>query len=673
MSAPALVPNAGEAAPFGAHVTPNGVNFAVYSEHATAIFVCLFDADDNEIVRISLDGHKDAVWFGCIAMDPSLSYGLRADGLYAPEKGLFFDPDKLLIDPYALRIDRPFHHDERLALPRGEAGDTAALMPKALIDQALPDPIQPLKTRPGGLTYELNVKTFTQLHRDLPEELRGKVAGLASAPNRRHLQTLGVDIVELMPVAAWIDERHLQPLGLRNVWGYNPVGYFIPDPDLMPHGISDLRAMTDAYRSDGLPVILDVVYNHTGEGDRHGPVLSMRGLDALTYYWYTQHHDQLVVVNDSGTGNTLSCGHPAVMQLVIDSLKFWVERGGVSGFRFDLAPILGKDSNGFDAHAPLLETMRNDPVLSQCLLVAEPWDASGNAYQLGDFGKPFEEWNDRYRDDVRAFWRGDDHKIGDFAQRLSGSADIFGGKDRGPHASVNMLAVHDGFTLADTVSYTEKHNEPNGEDNRDGHSHNLSWNNGVEGATDDATILAARDRDVRALLATLFVSLGTPLMQQGDEMGRTQDGMNNAYAQDNDITWVDWDGADEQLIAFTAALKQFRDTHPAITADRFLSGETIDGVRDVIWWHRKGHEFANADWHHPKSGVLGMQLCRDHDEVLVWFNRTHASRQAKLPMPQSGKHGWEVALTSASKAPRIVKSEIKLPARSVILLVPGAR
>lgn len=670
MSAPTLIPNSGASSPLGAHVTQNGVNFAVFSERATAIFVCLFNAADEEVARIALDGHEHDVWFGLIDMDPTLTYGLRAEGEYAPDHGNYFDPDKLLVDPYALRIDRPFQHDPALTLPRGAGGDTAKLVPKCVIETGLPEPIMPMPPRPGGLTYEVSVKAFTARHPKVPEKLRGTVAGLATKPVRTHIAGLGVDVIELMPVAAWIDERHLPPLGLSNSWGYNPIGYFIPDPRLMPGGIADLRAMTDAYRAMDLPVILDVVYNHTGESDRHGAVLSMKGLDAPTYYRHTPTANGLALVNDAGTGNTLRCDHAAVQDIVIDSLKFWVERGGVSGFRFDLAPILGKDDTGFDPNAALLEKMRADPVLSKCLLVAEPWDASGHAYHLGGFGQPFAEWNDRYRDDVRAFWRGDHYKIGDFATRLSGSADIFGNGARGPRASVNMLAVHDGFTLADTVAYEHKHNEPNGEGNRDGHSHNLSWNNGVEGATNDVAILAARDRDVRAMLATLFVSLGTPLLQQGDEMGRTQRGMNNGYAQDNEITWLDWQSADAALVAYVSALKSFRDARPALTANKFLTGKPVDGVPDVTWLHRKGRAFSEADWHHPPAAVIGMHLSREGDEVLIWFNRKHKAKRAQLPPLKLGQRGWKVALTSTGKVPRIIKSELKLPARSVVLMVP---
>lgn len=666
-----LVPDSGAPSPFGASVTNRGVNFAVYSEQATDIWVCLFDSNDKEVARIVLDGQLGNIHFGLIEMDIELTYGLRADGPYNPSLALHFDPDKLLLDPYAKHIDRPFHQDPRLTMARGDSGDTAPLMPKAIVDPVLPEPILPMPTKQGGLIYELNVKSYTKQHRGIPAALRGTVPALATEPVIRHLDEIGVDVVELMPVAAWMDERHLPPLGLSNAWGYNPVGYFVPEPRLMPNGISDMRATTDAFRAAGLPVILDVVYNHTGESDRFGPVLSMKGLDALTYYWHRPDGEELALVNDAGTGNTLRCDHPAVEQLVIESLRFWVEYGGVSGFRFDLAPVLGKGDDGFFTEAPLLDTMRADPVLSKCLLIVEPWDASGHGYHLGDFRQPFGEWNDRYRDDVRAFWRGDAFKMGDFVTRVAGSSDVFGGKDLTPDSSVNMLAVHDGFTLSDLVSYEHKHNEPNGEGNRDGHSHNLSWNNGIEGPTDDPAILAARDSDVRALLATLFTSLGTPLLQQGDEFGRSQRGMNNAYAQDNEITWLDWDSADEKLIAYTGALKRFRDEHAALTADQFLTGQRgEDGIRDVIWWHHKGREYALEDWQNSRAGVIGMQLARAGDEILVWYNRKHKPKRAKLPPLQIGSRGWKVALTSAVKPPRIVKSEMKLAPRSVTLLVP---
>jgi len=666
---PHLVPNAGSPEPLGASRREGGINFAVYSEHATRIEICVFDGD-IELARIPLDGHENHVWFGLIDLDPGLTYGLRADGPFDPAQGLHFDPDKLLVDPYAIHIDRIFKHHERLAMPRGEAGDTAALMPKAHIEPDLPDPIEPMEVKRGGLTYELNVRSFTMLHPEVETGLRGTVAGLVAPAVIEHLEGLGVDIVELMPVAAWMDERHLLPLGLVNAWGYNPVGYFLPSPRRMPGGIAELRAMTDAYRAAGMPVILDVVYNHTGEGDTGGPVLSMKGLDALTYYRHAEADGKLVMINDSGTGNTLQCDHPAVMALVLDSLKFWVQRGGVSGFRFDLAPILGKDDNGFVSEAPLLEAMRTDPVLSRCYLSMEPWDASGLAYHLGDFGEPFAEWNDRYRDDVRAFWRGDDHTMQDFATRVAGSADIFGGKDLTPAASVNMIAIHDGFTLADLVSYADKHNEPNGEENRDGHSHNLSWNNGAEGPTGDPDIAAARKRDVRALLATLFTSLGTPMVQQGDEMGRTQQGMNNAYAQDNEITWVDWERADFDLVAYTGALKRFRDAHPAFAEDRFLTGEELDGVRDAIWWHRSGREMAADDWHRSDAGIVGMHLARAGDEVLVWYNRRHEDKKAALPPMRLGQGRWQIALSSVGQKHGHAAKAVTLPARSVTVLVP---
>lgn len=655
-----LLPGAGTLEPRGATPVAGGVNFSVYSETATAIWVCIFDAADIEVGRFALDGRGGNVWFGAVSdIGPGTRYGLRADGPYDPAQGLYFDPDKLLVDPYARVLDRGFVFDPLLSLSRGEAGDTAALVPKGIVLAEVADPAKPLvENGSPSLVYELNVRGYTKQHSGVDEELRGTVAGLTAPSVLEYLSHIGVDVVELMPVAAWIDERHLPPLGLTNAWGYNPVNYFCPDPRLMPGGMAELRAMTDAYRAQGISVILDVVYNHTGESDLAGPVISMKGLDACAYYRHTQVDGRLELVNDTGTGNTLRCDHPEVQRLVIDSLRYWVRAGGVSGFRFDLAPVLGRDGSGFHPDAQLLELIKADDVLSQCLLVAEPWDPGPSGYQLGRFGAEFCEWNDKYRDDVRDFWRGSSHGVGGLAQRVAGSSDVFG--DRAPNAGLNFLAVHDGFTLMDTVSYVDKHNEANGENNRDGHGHNLSWNNGVEGDTDDPKVNAARQRDVRALLATLYLSRGVPMIQQGDEMGRTQRGNNNAYAQDNELAWVDWQSADRDLADYVAGLKTFRDAHGAIHADRFLTGE------DVAWRRADGVEMTEADWHNGDADVLGMHLNIDGDEVLVWFNRSHDEIDVVCPV-RDGR--WSVGMASADAHAPDVGSVFSCPARSVMALI----
>ena len=662
-----LVPGGGSPDALGATVTAEGVNFAVYSETASALWVSIYDELDNEVGRFELDGHDDNVHHGLIAgIGAGTKYGFRADGEYNPEQGYYFDPHKLLVDPYARRLDRVYVRSPRLRLPREDAVDTAPLIPKAIVIGASNRPASP-RRKPPGLFYELNVRGYTMRHPSVQGPLRGTIAGLTTHRVIEHLQYLGVDTVELMPVAAFIDDGHLPALGLTNAWGYNPVSYFALDPRLAPRGPQELRNMTDLYRKEGISVILDVVYNHTGEGDAHGPILSLKGLDARAYYRHTEVDGKQQLVNDTGTGNTLRCDHPATRRLVVESLRYWVEDMGVSGFRFDLAPVLGREP-GFNPNAQLLQMIKSDPVLSKAILVAEPWDPGPGGYQLGQFGKEFREWNDTYRDEVRSFWRGDPGKIGALAGKAAGSAEIFNFAGRRPSHGVNFLAVHDGFTLADLVSYAEKHNEANGEGNRDGHNHNSSWNCGVEGPSDDAGIKARRRRDVRALLATLFLSRGLPLIQQGDELGRTQLGNNNAYAQDNEITWLDWENADGSLVDFVSAVHAFRTAHPALTHDHFLSGHADkSGRRDVVWLHPDGREMAQHDWSDSAASVLGMQLAVHEDIVLVWFNRKLEAVDAKLP-----EGTWQVAIASDDKEQAIiVDGKLKLPARSVVALVPG--
>jgi glycogen debranching enzyme len=652
----------------GATLLEDGINFAVYSESASALWVSLYDEFDNETARYELDGHEDNVHFGKVEGIglSGAKYGLRADGPYDPDQGFHFDPNKLLVDPYAKRLDRPFVRSPRLRLPREDAEDTAPLVPKAIVFPPEPTLQKPKRNiRSLDLFYELNVRGYTMRHPSVQGPLRGTIAGLTTRRVIDHLKYLGVDVVQLMPIAAFIDDAHLPALGLTNAWGYNPVSYFAVDPRLAPRGPHELRHMADLYRKNGISVILDVVYNHTGEGDALGPVLSMKGLDARTYYRHVEADGKQHLVNDTGTGNTLRCDHPAVQRLVIDSLRYYVEELGVSGFRFDLATVLGREP-GFNPNAAMLQKIKADPVLSKCILVAEPWDPGPGGYQLGQFGKEFREHNDTYRDEIRSFWRGDDGKIGALAGKVAGSAEIFNFAGRKPTAGVNLLAVHDGFTLADLVSYSEKHNEANGEGNRDGHNHNSSWNCGVEGPTEDEAVLDARRRDVRALLATLFFSRGVPLIQQGDEMGRTQRGNNNAYAQDNEITWVDWEGADGALVDYVSAIHAFRKAHPALTADKFFTGKETAGVRDVVWWHPDGREMTEGDWGDPHASVLGMELRSGKDHVLVWFNRRAEPASVKLP-----RGGWLLGLISDDKATVGFRSgEAVLPPRSVVVLLP---
>ena len=664
---PVLVPHGGSAEHLGATVTAEGVNFAVYSETASALFVSLYDELDKEIARIELDGHQDNVHFGLVSgVGPGAKYGFRADGPYDPAQAYFFDPNKLLVDPYARRLDRPFVRSPRLRLTREEAVDTAPLVPKGIVVGATGEPASPRRKQPS-LFYELNVRGYTMQHPSVQGALRGTIAGLTTHQIIDHLHYLGVDTVELMPIAAFIDDGHLPILGLTNAWGYNPVTYFAPDPRLAPRGIQELRNMTDLYRKNGISVILDVVYNHTGESDDLGPVLSLKGLDARTYYRFVEADGQQHLVNDTGTGNTLRCDHPATQRLVLESLRYWIEVGGVSGFRFDLAPVLGREP-GFNPNAAMLQMVKADPLLSKSILVAEPWDPGPGGYQLGQFGREFKEWNDTYRDDVRSFWRGDDGRIGALAGKVSGSSEIFNFVGRKPSAGVNFLAVHDGFTLMDLVSYADKHNEANGEENRDGHNNNSSWNNGVEGPTDDEAVNAARKRDVRALLATLFVSRGSMLLQQGDELGRTQRGNNNAYAQDNEITWLDFEHADGMLVDYVAALHNFRKAHPALTNDHFLTGQERHGVRDVVWLHPDGREMTEADWNEAGASVLGMHLNIANDEILVWFNRKVEAVEAVLPAGE-----WVIGLISDDQAElKLDGGKAVLPPRTVVALMRPA-
>lgn len=664
---PERIRQGGSAAQLGATVTADGVNFAVYSESASAIWVSIFDATgQHETGRFELDGHEGAIHHALIAgVGEGSLYGLRADGRYDPDQGYFFDPAKLLVDPYARRLDRVFVRTPQLRRPREDGFDTAALVPKAIVPGIAGEPAHPRRKAPQ-LFYELNVRGYTMQHPDVPETLRGTVAGLTDPHVIHHLKRVGVDTVQLMPVAAWIDEGHLPALGLTNAWGYNPVTYFALDPRLAPGGVQDLRHMTDVYRKAGISVILDVVYNHTGEGDANGPILSLMGLDPHSYYRFTEVDGKQQLVNDTGTGNTLRCDHPATQRLVIESLRYWIEEGGVSGFRFDLAPVLGREP-GFNPDAGMLQMIRDDPVLQKATLVAEPWDPGPGGYQLGRFGKEFREHNDTYRDDVRSFWRGNQGKIGALASKVAGSAEIFDFTGRKPSSGVNFLAVHDGFTLRDLVSYVDKHNEANGEHNRDGHNSNHSWNCGVEGPTDDPGIILARKRDVRALLATLFVSRGLMLIQQGDEFGRTQLGNNNAYAQDNVVTWVDWGHVDDNLAEFVGALTEFRKAHPTLTHDHFLTGQPKNGVRDVTWLHPDGREMTEHDWNDVHASVLGMHLVQGEDEVIVWFNRRTEPVLARLPDGY-----WVAGMVSDDRAVLpLADHAATLPPRTVVTLVRG--
>ncbi|MCC6827405.1 MAG: glycogen debranching protein GlgX [Novosphingobium sp.] len=569
--------------PLGASVAGGQTRFAVRAPAASAVSLVLFAEGAEQ--RVAMHRHDDR-WLAELPGNlAGAHYGYRAEGEWAPERGSWFDPAKLLVDPYAVELDRRFAYDPRL----GQFGeDTAALVPKAIVPAPLPVclPRAP-QFAPGGLIYEVNVRAFTLLHPDVPSAQRGTIAALAHPAVLAHLKKLRVAAIELMPVVAWIDERHLPPLGLRNAWGYNPVAMMALDPGLAPGGVAELRETVARLHAEGIGVILDLVLNHSGESDVLGPVLSLRGLDDAAY----AKEPDGALINDTGCGNTLDFANPAVRRLALDTLRHFVAHCGIDGFRFDLAPVLARGP-GFAADAPIFAEIAADPLLADRVMIAEPWDCGPGGYQLGRFPANWLEWNDRFRDDVRRFWRGD-CGIGVLATRLAGSADIFGvDVGGGTCRSVNFLAAHDGFTLADSVAYENRHNLANGEDNRDGHGENFSWNNGVEGPSDDPAVLARRASDRRAVLGTLFASTGTLLLTAGDEFGRSQQGNNNAYAQDNAISWIDWENRDRDLEDHVARLAAWR-------ADRAAWFARFPG--DGVWLTHDGRAMAPADWDAPDA------------------------------------------------------------------------
>ena len=638
--------------PLGVSPAGDGVNVAVFSAHASAIEFCLFDAAGTEIRRIRLPERSGDVFHAHIAaVPPGSRYGLRAHGPYDPANGHRFNPAKLLLDPYATTIDRPFRlHPSMFATRDGrlDDADSAPFLPKAIVG-TFPSASsgKPLVPWSRTLLYELHVRGFTQRHPAIPPELRGRFAGLAHPEAIAHLSRLGVTSVEILPAAAWIEEPHLAVRGLSNYWGYNPVALMAPDPGLAPGGWPEIRATVAALAEAGIETIVDVVLNHTGEGDAFGPTLSLRGLDNASYYRWLPD-DPAGYINDSGTGNTLALHHPQVLRLAMDALRAWANLGGVHGFRFDLATALGRRPDGFDPAAPLLAAIAQDPVLRDLKLIAEPWDIGPGGYQLGRFPPHWGEWNDRFRDAARGFWRGDGGTLPELATRLSGSQDIFAAKWR-PSRGINFITAHDGFTLADLVSYEHKHNEANAEDNRDGTDANLSWNNGAEGPSEDPTIRAARQRDQRALLATLLLARGTPMLSMGAEFGQSQNGNNNAYAQDNEIAWLDWAAADPELLAWTQHLVALRRAHPALRADRFLTGTAQDASlhADVAWLRPDGEPLTAGDWQSSDGDTLTMLLLGPSlDRVALLFHRGHQPVEMVLPAPTDGCE-WYILADSA--------------------------
>jgi len=615
--------------PLGATWNGNGVNFALFSAHATKVELCLFDeTGQHEIERIELPEYTDEVWHVFVPnLRPGAVYGYRVHGPYEPEKGHRFNPNKLLLDPYAkAHIGElkwaPEIFGYTLGSEEGDLSfderDSAPFVPKCKVVDATFSWSHPERNPlpwDRVIFYETHVRGFTKRHPEVPEELRGTFAGLGQKPVIDYIKSLGVTSVELMPVQTFVNDSYLLEKGLTNYWGYNTIGFFAADPRFFASStdsVSEFKGMVDSFHNANLEVILDVVYNHTAEGNERGPTLSFKGIDNASYYRLMPDEPRYYI-NDTGTGNTLNLSHPRVLQMVTDSLRYWVTEMKVDGFRFDLATILGREPHGFDEGGGFLDSCRQDPVLSSVRLVAEPWDCGPGGYQVGGFPPGWAEWNDRFRDTVRAYWKGDEGMVADLAARLTGSGDKFNHRGRRPWASVNFIAAHDGFTLNDLVSYNDKHNEANGEDNKDGHSDNKSWNMGVEGPTDDIDIRQQRERQKRNLLSTLLLSQGTPMILAGDEFGRTQKGNNNAYCQDNEISWVDWEGIDEDgraLTEFVRNLTTLRHRLPVLRRSRFLTGEYNEAldVTDARWLSPDGTDLTPEQWADPLMRCFGLVI-----------------------------------------------------------------
>ena len=619
----------GQPYPRGANWNGMGVNFALFSEHAERVELCLFDASGKrETHHIRLRERTDQIFHGFLPQArPGLLYGYRVYGPYRPKDGHRFNGHKLLLDPYARQLVGPLRwHDAVFGYRVGHADadlsfdrrDSAPWMPRCkVVEPAFTwgDDRRPQVPWHETVIYEAHVRGLTMTHPEVPQALRGTYAGLSCAPVVEHLKRLGVTTLELMPVHAFIDDRHLVDRGLANHWGYNTIGFFAPEGHYSASGkLGEFKTMVRTLHEAGIEVILDVVYNHTAEGSELGPTLSFRGIDNASYYRLEpdapRHYQDF-----TGCGNTLNMQHPRVLQLLMDSLRYWVTEVHVDGFRFDLAAALARELHAVDRLSAFFDILRQDPVLSKVKLIAEPWDLGTGGYQVGNFPAGWAEWNDRYRDTMRAYWKGDGGVIGEFAQRLTGSSDLYNRSSRKPYASINFVAAHDGFTLADLGSYNDKHNEANGEENRDGSDHNLSWNHGVEGPTDDPEILAMRARQQRNFIATLMLSQGVPMLLAGDEIGRTQQGNNNAYCQDNELSWIDWSDSEARrsLLAFTQRLIALRAAHPVFRRRDFFQGRPLRGseVRDIVWLRPDGSEMSDEAWQQDHARALAVFLSGD--------------------------------------------------------------
>ncbi len=718
-SATAVVPDQAEACPLGeARVWPGrpyplgatwdgrGVNLAVYSEHATRIEWLLFDGayDPSPSRSVILPEHTGPVWHGYLPdLGPSQLYGLRVHGPWDPSAGHRFNPAKVLLDPYARAIGRPLRWHESLmgSQRRGaeelpcerDSSPYAAL--GAVVDdrfdwQAVAAPRVPWEET---IIYETHVRGITMRHPEVPEEFRGTYLGLASEPVLAHLRRLGITTVQLQPVQSIAEERRLIDLGLTNYWGYNTLNYFAPEPRYSSNGpvsaVDDFKTMVRELHRAGFEVIIDVVYNHTGEGNHTGPTLSLRGIDNRAYY-KLQPHDPRFYIDYTGTGNTLDPGNPYVLQLITDSLRYWVSEMHVDGFRFDLASALAREFYDVNMLSAFFKVIQQDPVLSRVKLIAEPWDVGPGGYQVGGFPWTWTEWNGKYRDTVRSFWRGDRGRLAEFATRLTGSSDLYAHNGRRPWASINFVTAHDGFTLEDLVSYEHKHNRANGEGGRDGHDHNLSSNAGVEGPSDDPDVRLRRAKRKRGLWTTLLLSQGIPMVLGGDELSRTQRGNNNAYCHDSELTWYDWalDDDAEAFLRFVRDVVALRRAHPVFRRRNFLTGTGVGTCRDVTWFHPDGRELRDGDWHDEQASALAMRLCgeclREVDERGVpvrddSFLLLVAGREGRTFSLPAAVHtdGWRVCVDTdaGSVHPRgrgpLLKggARVRVPENALVMLI----
>ena len=685
--------------PLGATPDAKGTNFAIFSEVAERVELCLFDEHGRE-QRLSLPEVTGFRWHGYVpGVGPGQRYGYRVHGPFEPKAGHRCDPNKLLIDPYTHAFDGKLRWGRAVYscaadAPHGpvENDDSAEHMPRCVVTDTSFD--WQGDTRPDipwhqTIVYETHVKGLTAKHPRLPPEMRGRYSGLAHPAVVQWLTELGVTAVELMPVHQFVDEHSLVMRGLTNYWGYNTLGYFAPHTGYAQEtkagaGVREFKSMVKALHAAGLEVILDVVYNHTAEGNHLGPTLSFRGIDNAAYYRLQE--DNRFYRDFTGCGNSLNMRHPHVLQLIMDSLRYWVTEMHVDGFRFDLAAALARELHEVDRLSAFFDLIQQDPIINRVKLIAEPWDLGAGGYQVGNFPPLWSEWNGSYRDNVRDFWRGEHHTLGEFASRFTGSSDLYESTGRRPHASINFVTAHDGFTLKDLVSYNEKHNLDNGEDNRDGHNDNRSWNCGEEGPSDNATVNALRGKQQRNFLATLLFSQGVPMLVAGDELGRSQGGNNNAYCQDNEISWIDWEHPDDDLVAFARELIHLRRTHPVFQRRRWFQGRSIRGTKlsDIGWFRPDGIEMSDEDWRVSYARALGVFLngkgilSRDpqgqrvvDDSFYILFNAHHEAMEFSLPSSLADAR-WELVLSTDNNTPPAEwtgDGAVRAPQRSLTLFL----